>query len=320
MPKSDLKIEFTVVVSCYFEEKSIEEFHSRLLSTIRETKRSFELIYINDGSTDGTLSKLEAIFQTTPEVTAVIDLFKNVGQANAKTPGLMLARGDALILIDSDLQLDPEELPLLLSKYDEGYDIVSGIRANRKDSYLRTIPSKIANYLMRKASNSELNDFGCTYKIYNMKLIQAFNFGYFTPWRMLPVIAQAQRFAEVPITHHPRKYGKSGWTFAKLFAYNMETIVNLSERPFQYLALICVLFSFVILLRILIGFIYHGSILNSISTGLILNVVVFGFLITLATLVIIGEFVIRLFFSSQTKPAFIIRKLLRRDTTSSLSE
>ena len=116
MPKSDLKIEFTVVVSCYFEEKSIEEFHSRLLSTIRETKRSFELIYINDGSTDGTLSKLEAIFQTTPEV--------------------MLARGDALILIDSDLQLDPEELPLLLSKYDEGYDIVSGIRANRKDSYL----------------------------------------------------------------------------------------------------------------------------------------------------------------------------------------
>ena len=314
MSASDVKVEFTVVVSCFFEEKSIEEFHRRLLSTIRETKRSFEIIYVNDGSTDGTLVKLESIFDATPEVAAVIDLFKNVGQANAKTPGIMHARGDALVLIDSDLQLDPEELPLLLSKYDEGYDIVSGIRSNRRDSLLRKMPSRIANFLMRKASNRKLNDFGCTYKIYNMKLVRAFHFGSFSPWRMLPVIAQAQNIAEVPITHHPRKYGKSGWTFAKLFAYNMETIVNLSERPFQYLALIFILISFLILVRVAVAFVYPVSIFKAISNGLILNVVVFGFLMTLATLVMIGEFVIRLFLSSQTKPAFIIRKLLRRDT------
>jgi glycosyltransferase involved in cell wall biosynthesis len=320
MPEPNEKIEFTVLVSCYYEEKSIDEFHRRLISTVRNTGRQFELIYVNDGSTDGTLEKLKSIYDTTPEVTAVIDLFKNVGQANAKTPGIMHASGDALILIDSDLQLDPEELPLLISKYDEGYDIVSGIRSNRKDSLLRKMPSRIANYLMRKASNRQITDFGCTYKIYDMKLVRAFNFDNYRPWRMLPVIAQAQRIAEVPITHHPRKYGKSGWTFAKLFAYNMETIVNLSERPFQYLALLCLFFSAVIFLRVLVAFIYPGSILKSVSTGLILNVQVIGFLMTLATLVMIGEFVIRLFFSSQTKPAFIIRNIWRRATTYSQSD
>lgn len=320
MPESDQKIEFTILISCFFEEKSIEEFHSRLLSTIRETKRSFEIIYVNDGSTDGTLRKLESIYDNNQEVTAVIDLFKNVGQANAKTPGIMIARGNALILIDSDLQLDPEELPLLLTKYDEGYDIVSGIRHDRKDSLSRMVPSMIANWLMRKASNSKMHDFGCTYKIYNMKLVKAFDFGRFTPWRMLPVIAQAQRIAEIPVSHHPRKYGKSGWTLSKLFAYNMETIVNLSERPFQYLALICTLLSSIILLRVILGFIYPASILETTSTGLILNAVIFSFLMTLATLAMIGEFVIRLFISSQTKPAFIIRKLLQRGTTSALSE
>lgn len=313
MIPQDNDIEFTVIISCYFEEKSIEEFHQRLLSTIKNTGRRFEIIYVNDGSTDKTLNKLESIYHKDIEVSAVVDLFKNVGQANAKTPGIMLAKGNALILIDSDLQLDPEELPTLLEKYDQGYDIVSGARTTRKDSLLRRLPSKIANWLMKKASKSNISDFGCTYKIYNMKLVKAFNFSETVPWRMLPVLAQAQNIAEVPVTHHPRKYGKSGWTFSKLFAYNMETIVNLSERPFQYIALICIVFSFLLLTRVGLGFFYPASILESTSNGLILNIVVIGFLLTLGILAMVGEFVIRLFLASQTKPAFIIRKLLQRN-------
>ena len=309
-------IEFTVVVSCYFEEKSIEEFHERLVSTIRATNRAIEIIYVNDGSTDGTLAKLNSIYNKDPEVYALIDLFKNSGQANAKTPGILLARGKALILIDSDLQLDPEELPNLLAKYDEGYDIVSGSRTDRKDSLLRILPSKIANWLMRRASKSKLSDFGCTYKIYNMKLVKAFRFDEFTPWRMLPVLAQAQRITEVPVSHHPRKYGKSGWTFSKLFAYNMETIVNLSERPFQYIALFCIILASLLLARVAIDFIYPVSILGTISNGLLLNAVIIGFLLTMSVLAMIGEFVIRQFITLQTKPAYILRTVLQRTNPS----
>lgn len=192
VPGLDRKLDFSVVISCYFEEKSIDEFHSRLLSTLKQTDYTYEIIYVNDGSTDGTLEKLESIFETNKEVTAVINLFRNVGQANAKTPGLQNINGNALVLIDSDLQLDPEELPILIDKYNEGFDVVSGMRRNRKDSLLRIIPSKIANWLMRKASKSNISDFGCTFKIYNMKLVKAFDFNNFNPWRMLPVIAQAR--------------------------------------------------------------------------------------------------------------------------------
>jgi len=308
------EVEFSIVVSCYFEEKSIDEFHSRLISAMRDTERSFEIIYINDGSSDGTLEKLHEIFERDQELSVVCDLFKNVGQANAKTPGILHARGKALVLIDSDLQLDPEDVSLLIQKYDEGYDIVSGYRKTRKDSFIRVVPSKIANWLMRKASKSNIRDFGCTFKIYDMRLVKAFKFDVFKPWRMLPVLAQARKIAEVPVAHHPRRYGKSGWTFSKLFAYNMETIVALSERPFQYVALFCAIGALTLFLRVLLGVFFPGSVMEEVSNGLLLNALVIGILLILSVLSMVGEFVIRQFVALQSKPSFITRGFLQRDT------
>lgn len=310
------EIDLSVVISCYYEEKSIDEFHRRLLATLKKINCRFEIIYVNDGSKDATFEKLENIYEQDKEVTAVIDLFGNVGQANAKTPGLPEATGNALVLIDSDLQLDPEELTILVEKYREGFDLVSGVRKKRQDSLLRIIPSRIANSLMRKASKSQLTDFGCTFKIYNMKLVRGFDFDRFNPWRMLPVVSHASRIAEVGVTHHPRKYGKSGWTLQKLFAYNMETIVNLSERPFQYIAILFALLTLVLVARVIIGISFPGSILKATSNGLILNAVAISFLSTLAVLSLIGEFVIRIFSSSQKKPAYIIRTIHRRERSS----
>ena len=112
-------IEFSVIIACYYEEKSIETFYQRLSDTLKSLNRSYEIIFVNDGSTDKTFEKLTAIFHKDPNVSAVIDLFKNAGQPRAYTAGIVQAKGRAMVFIDSDLQLDPEELPRLVDKYDE---------------------------------------------------------------------------------------------------------------------------------------------------------------------------------------------------------
>jgi len=308
----ECKFDFSIVISCYFEEKSIDEFYKRLSTTLKKMGRSYEIIFINDGSTDNTFVKLKGIFEADPHVTHIVDLLKNSGQANAKTPGVMLAKGKAIVLIDSDLQLDPEEFPLLVEKFDQGYDIVTGYRKKRKDSITRKLPSKIANIIMRRASKSKLRDFGCTYKIYDGRLVRAFCLGPFKPWRPVPIIAEAQKIAEIPISHHPRKFGKSGWTFKKLFAYNMENIVNLSETPFQLLAGLCFVFAIGLIIRVFAGYFFQFSILPDVTTGLILNGIIICTLIGVAILSSIGEFVIRNFIILQRKPAFIIREIIKR--------
>jgi len=304
--------EFSAIITCYFEEQSIEEFHSRLSKALESLGRDYEIIFVNDGSTDKTFEKLKAIFGRDPHVSAVIDLFKNAGQAAAMTAGFTHARGRRLIFMDSDLQLDPAELPLLVAKHDEGYDVVSGCRRKRKDPLSRVVPSRIANMIMRKVSRSTLTDFGCTFKIFDARLIRAFEYGPFKPWRPAYVIAQAQRCAEIPITHHPRKYGKSGWTFRKLFAYNMDNLVGITDRPFQILSVVCLLLAMAFVVRIALAWVLPFSILEEITNGLILNVLALGLLVILAVLCAIGEFLIRSFNMLQRRPAYIIREIHRK--------
>lgn len=304
--------EFSVIITCYYEEKSIDEFHARLSKVLAALGRSYEIIFVNDGSTDKTFEHLKSIFEKDNNVTIVIDLFKNSGQAAAMTAGFTHARGRHFAFMDSDLQLDPGELPLLVAKYDEGYDLVSGCRKNRRDSLSRVVPSKIANMIMRKVSKSKLTDFGCTFKVYNAALIRAFDYGPFKPWRPAYVIAQAQRCAEVTVTHYPRKYGKSGWTFRKLFAYNMDNFVGISDRLFQYLAAFCLVFALLFVARITLGWFLPFSILTQTTNGLILNFLVLSLLMILGVLSVVGEFLIRTYNTAQRYPAYIIREILQR--------
>jgi len=311
LPVFDLDL--SVIISSYFEEKSIDEFHRRLSDTLRASGKSYEMIFINDGSTDGTFARLESIFEADPHVSAVIDLIKNAGQANAKTPGVMLSRGRSIVMIDSDLQLDPEELGALLVERDAGADIVSGYRRDRRDAWNRKLPSLLANVIMRRATASTLRDFGCTFKIYDGRIVRACEFDAFKPWRSVPVIARAQRIVEVPVTHHARRYGQSGWTFRKLFAYNMENLVNLSEQPFQWLGGVFLGLAGLFTLRLVADLFWDISILSRVTGGLILNVLTLGLLAVLGVVAIVGEFVIRSFIVLQGPPAFIIRTILQRE-------
>ncbi|MHC4292218.1 MAG: glycosyltransferase family 2 protein, partial [Planctomycetota bacterium] len=230
--------EFSVIITSYYEERSIEEFHARLSKSLEGFGRSYEIVMVNDGSTDETFNKLKDIYDKDPNVMTIIDLFRNSGQLAAMTAGISHAQGEHFIFMDSDLQLDPEELPILIQEFDKGYDVVSGCRKDRKDSVARKISSKLANLIVKKISGHSITDFGCTFKVYNGKLIRAFELGPHKLFQTAYIYSRAQKVKEVPITHHARKYGKSGWTFKKLFSFHMDNVVGVSRRPFQWLAVI----------------------------------------------------------------------------------
>jgi glycosyltransferase involved in cell wall biosynthesis len=305
-------IEFSVCITCYYEEKSIEEFHRRLSGALESLNRPYEIVFVNDGSRDGTWEKLKAIFAQDPRVHAAIDLFKNSGQLAAGTAALNESRGKALVFIDSDLQLAPEELPRLVAEYDRGFDLVTGYRQNRKDSLLRILPSLLANMIMRRASHSKVRDFGCTFKIYNATAVRAFQYGPRHLMSPVEVISKIDCISEVPVTHNPRRYGKSGWTFAKLMRYNLDNVVILSERPFQVVGLLCLGVTLLLAVRILLYTLFPVPILKSVSHGLLLNAIAIALLVNVALLALAGEFAIRSFLKQKASPLYIVREKLSR--------
>jgi glycosyltransferase involved in cell wall biosynthesis len=304
--------EFSVLVTCHYEEKSIHQFFERLKKAWDATGRRYEIIMVNDGSIDGTWAAMETLYEAHAEITAIIDFFRNAGQQAAATAAITASDGRHFFIMDSDLQLSPEDLPLLLEKFDEGYDLVSGYREKRQDSLFRILPSKLANIIMRRASRSNLRDFGCTFKVFHGNLIRALDFGPQNIFNNVDIIAQAGRYAEVPVSHAPRPYGRSGWTFRKLWKYNMENLVKLSQFPFQFLAAACVLLSLLFLLRVFAGFFLPFRIMEEVTNGLILNMLVIVLLVLAAVLSLIGEFTIRCFVMLRQRPGYIVRRQRRR--------
>jgi len=303
---------YTVVITCYYEQKSIDEFASRLIAACKTLDREVEIVFVNDGSTDETFARLRAIYEREPIVGAIADLFRNAGQPAAMTAGITLARNDHFVFIDSDLQLDPEELPLLIMKFEEGFDIVSGYRKDRRDTFRRRMYSRVANYVMRKASRTTFRDFGCTYKVYNGKLIRAFEHGPYRVLNTVQVMSRAGRYAEVPITHHPRRYGSSGWGFGRLMDFYTENLTDISNRTFQYFAVTCGALSLLLVLRVLLGFYFAGGLLHDITPGLLLNALAIATLGMSALQIVVGEYVLRSYRKLQRVPAYVIRELLQR--------
>jgi glycosyltransferase involved in cell wall biosynthesis len=272
-------VTLSAVITCYYEEATIDEFHERLVTALRELGVPFEIIYVNDGSTDRTFAHLESIFER----------------------------------MDSDLQLDPAEIGKLWTEYQKGNDVVSGCREQRADSLSRKTPSRIANLIMRRASGAQMSDFGCTFKLYNAKLIRAFEFGPHRPFNPVAVISRASSCVEVPVSHYARKVGKSGWTFTKLWSYQMEHIVRLTNRPFQYLAGLCMLFAIMVLIRLVLSHVFEFQILATVTNGFILNVLVGSTLVLLAVLAVIGEFMIRVFDATHRDPLYIVKTKRMRE-------
>jgi glycosyltransferase involved in cell wall biosynthesis len=304
---------YSVLVSCYYEEKSIDEFIHRLIAAIAASGRQIEIVAVNDGSTDGTFARLQELFHAHEQIGAVVDLFRNSGQAAGLTAAVLQARGEHYVLLDSDLQLDPEELPRLLAKFEEGFDVVSGYRERRRDPWQRLVYSKVANVIMRRASGKTLRDFGCTFKVYDGRIIRAFDLGPHKVLNQIELISAAATVAETPVTHHERKFGRSGWTLRKLLDLNTDHLLDLSRRPFQYLGAATALAAVALILRILLDRWIGGVFLPEVSNGLLLNAIVVTLLVTVAIQALTGELVLRSFTSLRRRPAYIVRRSLQRN-------
>ncbi|MCF7935599.1 MAG: glycosyltransferase family 2 protein [Synergistales bacterium] len=206
----------SVVVPLYNEEENVGVLHRRIRRALEGLDLRWEIIYINDGSTDGTWRKLEEIVRAGPGVVG-ISLRRNFGQTAAMSAGFERAWGEVIVTMDGDLQNDPADIPQLLDKLDEGCDIVSGWRKDRKDALIsRRIPSRIANWLIARLTGVRLHDYGCSLKAYRSEVIKEIEL-YGELHRFIPALASmvGARVAEIPVNHFPRAGGTSKYGISR---------------------------------------------------------------------------------------------------------
>ncbi|NGZ05150.1 MAG: glycosyltransferase family 2 protein [Magnetococcales bacterium] len=238
----------SIVVPFYNEAGILPRFHNEMVQVLTSLdQRECELIYINDGSKDQTWSILQSLAeQPPPGITIVlVDFRKNYGQTAALQAGFDLATGDVIVAMDGDMQHLPAEIPQFLAKIDEGYDLVSGWRANRIDNYwLRRLPSMLANRMMAKLSGVSLHDFGTTFKAYRREVLHEINL-YGELHRFIPVLAaeRGAKICEIPITNVLRSTGHSNYGISRTFRvfFDVWTLAFLSRfgtRPMHVLGLI----------------------------------------------------------------------------------
>ena len=199
----------SVVVPVFNEVDSVEPLHRELIGVLGGLGTSFEVVYVDDGSDDGSAERLGQIAQRDARV-HVVSFRKNFGQAAAVQAGIDYSRGDVLVFLDGDMQNDPHDIPHLLEKVDEGYDVACGWRRDRRDAPARVIRSRIANWIIARVSGVALSDFGCMLKAFRREVIGDVRL-YGEMHRLLPVLASAvgARITELPVNHRPRTYGKS---------------------------------------------------------------------------------------------------------------
>jgi glycosyltransferase involved in cell wall biosynthesis len=224
--QEETRVSASFVIPIYNEEESLPKLMERVIALARTLDRPAEIIAINDGSTDGSADLLKGIAKTNPEL-KIINFSRNYGQTAAIMAGVEFASGEIIISLDADLQNDPDDIPMLLSKLNEGYDVVSGWRKDRKDAVIsRKFVSKIANFLISHISGLHLKDYGCTLKAYRREVIKGVRL-YGEMHRFIPIYAswRGAKVVEMPVRHHARKFGKSKYGLERVFKVILDLIV-----------------------------------------------------------------------------------------------
>ncbi|MCS5707052.1 glycosyltransferase family 2 protein [Synechococcus sp. FGCU-3] len=218
-------MQLSVVVPLFNEEESLPPLVERILSHVRPLGIPFELVLVDDGSRDRTAAVLREVSSQVPELVAVL-LRRNYGQTAAMAAGFDASSGEVIVTLDGDLQNDPADIPQLLQKLDEGYDLVSGWRHQRQDAAMsRLLPSLLANRLIARVTGVRLHDYGCSLKAYRREVVDDMNL-YGELHRFLPALAfiEGARITEVKVTHHARRYGQSKYGIDRTFRVLMDLL------------------------------------------------------------------------------------------------
>jgi glycosyltransferase involved in cell wall biosynthesis len=205
------------VIPLLNEEGSLEALHQAVTESVQSLPFDYEIIFVDDGSTDRSPSILRNLYEQDPEHVRVFQFRRNFGKMAAMTAGFAKAWGEIIVTLDADLQDDPAELPKLLAKLEEGYDLVVAWRANRSDPVSKRLPSKFANFMVSTLTSVQVHDVNCGFKVYRREVLQNLKL-YGELHRYIPVLAhwRGYRIAEVPVTHHPRRSGRSKYGLGRL--------------------------------------------------------------------------------------------------------
>ncbi|HZX11085.1 MAG TPA: glycosyltransferase family 2 protein [Acidobacteriota bacterium] len=316
------KIDLSLVIPVYNEQENLDQLYTEITASCKELNKSYQIVFVDDGSTDNSLERLIRIQKKDP-VVRVVSLRKNFGQTAALSAGFDHSQGDIIITLDADLQNDPKDFKRLINKIEEGYDLVSGWRKKRKDKLLtRRIPSKIANWIISIITQVKLHDYGCTLKAFRRDVIKNINL-YGEMHRFIPAIASniGVSIAEVKVNHRPRRYGKSKYSLMRfikvvLDLLTVKFLLSYSTRPIQIFGIFGLISG---LAGGIIGIIlsYQRLILKQgiadrplLLLAVLLMVIGFQFI----TLGLLAEILVRAYHESIEKRIYYIREIYESDS------
>lgn len=310
-------MKLSIVIPVYNELDNLQPLTEAIRAALSSAE--YEVVLVDDGSTDGSLQRLEQLATADPSHLVVIELRRNFGQTAAIAAGIDHATGDVIVTLDADQQNDPADIPMLLEKIEQGYDVVSGWRVDRKDKLLtRRIPSQVANWIISRVTGVPLHDYGCTLKAYRREVLQGFRL-YGEMHRFIPAYAGSvgARIIEVPVRHHPRVLGKTKYGLERtikvlLDLFTVKFLISYALKPIYLfggagVALIIPsmgVLLFLMLRRLIFGISVLGSPLFPTSTMLMImgfQSILMGF---------IAELLVRTYHESQAKPTYSVRRTL----------
>ncbi len=308
----------SIIIPVYNEVENIPLLHTAIVEVMNG--HSYEVLYVDDGSTDGSVEALEKIIESDPGHSRLIELRRNFGQTAAMAAGIDNAQGEVIVTLDADLQNDPKDIPKLLEQIDKGYDVASGWRVDRKDTLLtRTIPSQVANWIISKVTGVRLHDYGCTLKAYRREVLEGFHL-YGEMHRFIPAYAGGvgAKIIEVPVQHHPRRFGKAKYGLERtakviLDLFTVKFLISYSNKPIYlfggaglFLIALSVVDLAVLVLRRLTPPYEHMI----RSPLLLMSVMLFTLGFQSILLGLIAELMVRTYYESQSKATYSIRRII----------
>ena len=312
-------MDLSVIIPVYNEEETLPLLFQAVHEAIAPLNLTWEVVLVDDGSQDASPALLEQFVQHDPAHYRAILLRRNFGQTAAIAAGIDHSNGDLVVLMDADLQNDPGDIPAIIAKINEGYDVVSGWRKNRRDNFaIRTLPSNLANGLISWVTGVHLHDYGCTLKAYRREILTEFKL-YGEMHRFIPVYANSvgARIVEMPVNHHPRRFGKAKYGLERTLKVILDLITvkflnSHANKPiylFGGAGIGLIFISFIGLVALFIRRVFLdipilGSPIFIIST----MVLILGFQSILMGL--IAELLVRTYHESQGKPIYTIRKIV----------
>ena len=309
----------SLVVPVYNEKDNLPLLMDAILTEMAQLDKEWEVVFVDDGSKDGSLDILETLVEKYPSRVSVVVFRRNFGQTAAIAAGIDYSEGDIIVLLDADMQNDPADIPMLLEKLDEGYDLVSGWRKDRKDNrFTRTIPSNMANGLISWVTGVHLHDYGCTLKVYRREALEGFRL-YGEMHRFIPVFAHSvgAKITELPVRHHPRKFGEAKYGLERtvkviLDLFTVKFLLDYSHKPMRLFGgtgIGLIGMSFLLLTYLFIRKVFFFiDVLTSPFFQIGVMLLILGFQSILMGL--IAELLARTYHESQSKPTYTIRAVL----------